>query len=191
MSLAGFEHRLCPILVERDSGNNGAPLFGRNLGEGMSANQLVLAGLEVDSGDGTAETAGILGHAFLNGTWEDFRCNGLGTPALEPLFVEYFLEILRGALASQEGKKIVSELMKGHPISEEMGSTNEQIELALWLIIVPQRRDRRRGNRAAGGEDEIRNAVIGQCPGSVEIRVNEFWGFIQHGVIERGGGTRI
>jgi len=131
MSLAGFEHRLCPILVERNGRNNGTPLFGRNLGEDMSTNLLVLVRVEIDSGDGAAETAGILWHAFFNGTWEDVGREGQRAPALGPLLVEGFLEIGDGCLTCQKGKEVVSELMEGHSISQVVCSANEQIELAL------------------------------------------------------------
>ena len=178
MGLASFEHRFCSLLVERHGRNNGAPLFSRNLGEGLSADQLALARLEIHGGDSTAETASIPGYAFLNGAWEDIGHYGLGAPALDPLLVEHFLEVLDGVLTSQEGKEIVGELMEGHSISKVMSRANEQIELALQLTIVKQRgcrigRDWRRGNGIAR-EDEIGNAVIGQRPGSVEIGVNEF-----------------
>jgi hypothetical protein len=71
MGLAGFGHHLCPILVERDGRNNGASLFSRNLGEGLPTNLFVLVRVEIDSGDGVAETTDVLGHAFFNGTWEE------------------------------------------------------------------------------------------------------------------------
>ena len=66
MGFTGFEHRLCPVLIERDGRNDGAPLFGRNFWESMSANQLVLIRFEIDSGDSTAETTSMLGHAFFD-----------------------------------------------------------------------------------------------------------------------------
>lgn len=136
MSLAGFEHRLCPILIERDGRNNGTSLFGRNLGEGMSSNLLVLVRVEIDSGGGAAETTGILWHAVFNGTWEDVGRDGLWAPALGPFLVEGFFEICDGGLACQKGKEVMSELVEGHSISQVVCSANEQIELALWLIIV-------------------------------------------------------
>jgi hypothetical protein len=136
MGLASFEHRLCPILVERDGRNNGASLFGRNLGEGLSADLLVLVRAEIDSGDGAAETTGVLGHAFFNGTREDVRRDGLGAPAFGPFVVEDVFEIVDGARTFQKGEEVVSELMEGHSIPEVMGRADEQIEFGLWLIIV-------------------------------------------------------
>ena len=140
MSLAGFEHRLCPLLVERDGGNDGAPLFAGNLREGLSANQLALARLEIDSGDSPTETTGGVRHAFFDRAREDLGHDGLITPTLDPLLVEYFLEIFGGTLTSQKGKELVRELVEGHSISEEMGRTNEQIEIALWLIVFERGR---------------------------------------------------
>ena len=43
VSLASFEHRLRLLPVERDGGNNVAPLFAGNPGEGLSVNQLAPA----------------------------------------------------------------------------------------------------------------------------------------------------
>ena len=129
---------------------------------------------EVDGGCRAAEATGILRHALFDGTWEDVRRGDLSTPALAPLLVEHFLQILHGILTSQEGEELVRELVESHPVSEEMSRANEQIEIALWLIIVGRGWCRvGRGNRVAGGEDEIRNSLIGQCPGSIEIGVNE------------------
>ena len=175
VSLAGLEHRLCPILIERNSRNDGASLFSRNLREGLSTDQSALAGLEVDGSCRAAETTGILGHALLDGTWEGVRRGDLRTPALAPLLIEHFLQILHGVLTSQEGKELVSELVESHPVSEEMSRANEQIEIALCRLIIVGRGWRRvgRGNRVAGGQDEVRNSLIGQCPGSIEIGVNE------------------
>jgi len=135
VGLASFEHSLCPFLVERDSGNDGTPLFTRNLGEGLSADLLALVRLEIDSGDSATQTTGRLGHAFFDRTWEDFWHDGLITPTLDPLLVEHLLEILSGILTSQKGKEFVRKLVESHSISEEMGRTNKQIEIVLWLII--------------------------------------------------------
>ena len=136
MSLAGLEHRLCPVLIERDGRNNRAPLFSRSPGEGLSTDQLVLARFEIDSGCSTTETARKLWHTFLDGTRDDVGCDGLGSPTLDPFLVEGFLEISDGILATQEGKELMGELMERHSISEEVGSTDKQIELVLWLTIV-------------------------------------------------------
>ena len=87
MGLAGFEHNLCPVLVEGDGRDNGAPLFGGNLGEGVSANQLILARLEIDGGDSAAETTGKLRQALFDGTREGLRRDGLWTPTVEPFFM--------------------------------------------------------------------------------------------------------
>ena len=87
MGLAGCEHGLCLALVERDGGDNGTPLLGGDLGERVSANQLILARLEIDGGDSAAETTGKLGQASFDGTREDLRRDGLRTPTVEPFFV--------------------------------------------------------------------------------------------------------
>lgn len=165
MSFAGLEHRLCPSLVERDGRNNGAPFFTRNLGEHLSTDQLVLTRLEINSGGSSAEMASNRGHAFLDGTWENVGHDGLGAPALDPFFVENFLELLDGVLASQEGKEFVSELMESHSIPQKMSGANEQIELALLLMISERQRRRigriwGRGNGVVGGKDEIGNALV-------------------------------
>ena len=125
MSLAGFEHRLCPVLVERDGRDDGAPLFGRNFWEGMSANQLVLVRLEIDGGDSAAETTSILGHAFFDGARKGIGCDGLRAPALDPFLAQHFLEILDGILTSQEGKEVVGELMESHSVTKIMSRANE------------------------------------------------------------------
>jgi len=140
VSLAGLEHRLCPLLVEREGGNDGASLFSGNLGEGLATNQLALAQLEIDSGDSATETTGGVGHAFLDRAWEDLGHYGQVTPTFDPLLVEYFLQIFGGTLTSQKGKEFVGELVESHSISEEMCRTNEQIEVALWLVIFERGR---------------------------------------------------
>ena len=144
MSLADFEHHLCPILVERDGRNDG------------------------DSGDSMAETTGELRHTFFNGTREDVGRDGLWAPTLGPLLVEHFFEILDRAFTSQGGKETMSELVETRSISQTVSCKNEQIELALLLNIAVRRgrvgRDRKCGNQVTVRGDEIDNSIIQQCP---------------------------
>ena len=136
MGLAGLEHRLCPVLIERDGRNDGTPFFCRNPREGVPTNGFILARLEINDGDSAAETASEIRHARFDGTREDLGSDGFRAPALVPLLVQYALKVLYGILSSQKGEEIVGELMESHSVAKEMGCADEQIEIALRLFIV-------------------------------------------------------
>jgi hypothetical protein len=106
----------------------------------VPTDRLVLARLEIDSGDGAAETASKLGHVFFDGTWKDVGGDSLRTPAFLPLLVQDVFEILDRVCTSQEGEEFVSELVESHSVSKEMGCADEQIKVALWLLIVERGR---------------------------------------------------